>query len=76
MVDDCIASNQLSTMDLETLKRRRSGLKDRTIFLCRDLDTFVREVRSHTEISRTIDELSKSCSKRTVRAHALMSCSS
>ncbi|KRY78487.1 hypothetical protein T4A_1488 [Trichinella pseudospiralis] len=31
------------TMDFETLKRRRCGLKDRAICLCRDLGTFMRE---------------------------------
>ncbi|KAL1285666.1 Uridylate kinase [Trichinella pseudospiralis] len=30
-------------MDFETLKRRRCGLKDRAICLCRDLGTFMRE---------------------------------
>ncbi|KRX97889.1 hypothetical protein T4E_3501 [Trichinella pseudospiralis] len=30
-------------MDFETLKRRRCGLKDRAICLCRDLGTFLRE---------------------------------
>ncbi|KRZ00556.1 hypothetical protein T11_6401 [Trichinella zimbabwensis] len=46
-------------MDLEILKHRRKVLKGRTVRLCRDLYTFVREARPHAEISRTIDALSK-----------------